>query len=177
MTRRSEVQRCPAVPTAENTIARTAMSRSAEGATIIALLPPSSRIGRPKRDATFGPTIGRVRAEALQRAFEDFHRRQRGERRLLGRLPDHGIAADQRQRRVPRPDCDREIEGGDDRAWPKRMPGFGHAMARTLRGDGEAVQLAREADREVADVDHLLYFAQALGDDLADFEGHQRAQG
>ena len=43
--RRSEVQRWPAVPTAENRIARTAMSRSADGATIMALLPPSSRIG------------------------------------------------------------------------------------------------------------------------------------
>ena len=65
MTRRSEVQRCPAVPTAENTIARTAMSRSAEGATIIALLPPSSRIGRPKRAATLGPTIEPMRVEPV----------------------------------------------------------------------------------------------------------------
>ena len=57
------------------------------------------------------------------------------------------------------------------------MPGLGHAVARTLRGDGEAVQLARETHGEVADVDHLLNFAQALGDDLANFEGHQRTQG
>ena len=53
--RRSEVQRWPAVPTAEKTMARTAMSRSAEGATIMALLPPSSRMARPKRAATVGP--------------------------------------------------------------------------------------------------------------------------
>ncbi len=65
MTLLSEVQRCPAVPTAENTIARTAISRSAEGATIIALLPPSSRIGRPKRAATFGPTIEPIRVEPV----------------------------------------------------------------------------------------------------------------
>ena len=65
MSRRSEVQRCPAVPTAEKTIARTAMSRSAEGATIIALLPPSSRIGRPNRAATFGPTIEPMRVEPV----------------------------------------------------------------------------------------------------------------
>ena len=31
-----------------------------------------------------------------------------------------------------------------------------------LAGDGQAVELARQADREVADVDHLLHFAEAL---------------
>lgn len=41
------------------------MSRSAEGATIIALLPPSSRIGRPKRAATLGPTIRPIRVEPV----------------------------------------------------------------------------------------------------------------
>ena len=50
------MQRCPAVPTAENTMARRARSRSAEGATIMALLPPSSSRLRPKRAATRGPT-------------------------------------------------------------------------------------------------------------------------
>ena len=189
------------------------MSRSAEGATIIALLPPSSRIGRPNRAATLGPTIEPMRVEPVaetigtrfeeasaspiagppmtswarpsgasgpkrsMRALEDLHRRQRRERRLLRRLPDHRIAADERQRRVPGPDRDREIEGGNDRARPHRMPGLGHAMAGALRGDGETVQLPREADGEVADVDHLLHFAEALGDDLADLERHQRAQG
>ena len=38
------------------------------------------------------------------------------------------------------------------------------------------MQLPRQADGEIADVDHLLNFAQALGDDLADFERHQRAK-
>ena len=57
------------------------------------------------------------------------------------------------------------------------MPGLGHAVAGALGGDGEAVQLPRQADGEIADVDHLLHFAEALGDDLADLEGHERAQG
>ena len=56
------------------------------------------------------------------------------------------------------------------------MPGLGHPMAGALRGDDQAVQLPREADGEIADVDHLLHFAQALGDDLADLEGHEGAQ-
>ncbi len=41
---------------------------------------------------------------------------------------------------------------------------------------GEAVELARETDREIGDIDHLLHFAQAFGEDLAHFERHQRAQ-
>ena len=44
----------------------------------------------------------------------------------------------------------------------ERMPGLHHAVARPLRGDGEAVELARQADGEVADVDHLLHLALAL---------------
>ena len=59
------MQRCPAVPTAENRIARTARSRSADGATIIALLPPSSRMARPNRAATFGPTAAPMRVEPV----------------------------------------------------------------------------------------------------------------
>ena len=131
---------------------------------------------RRPADDELGEAFGRVGAEALKGAFEDLHRRQRRERRLLRRLPDHRIAADERQRRVPGPDRDREIEGGDDRARPERMPGLGHAMAGALGGDGEAVQLPRQADGEIADVDHLLHFAEALGDDLADLKRDQRAQ-
>ena len=47
--RRVDVHRWPAVPTAPKRIARNASSRSASSRTITALLPPSSRIVRPKR--------------------------------------------------------------------------------------------------------------------------------
>ena len=57
MTRRSDVQRCPAVPAAANTTASAAISRLADGVTIMALLPPSSRMHRPKRLATIGATL------------------------------------------------------------------------------------------------------------------------
>ncbi|SVD59480.1 uncharacterized protein METZ01_LOCUS412334, partial [marine metagenome] len=50
------VQRCPAVPTALNVIARSASAKSALGATIMALLPPSSISVRPNRAATRGAT-------------------------------------------------------------------------------------------------------------------------
>ncbi len=56
MIRRVDVQRWPAVPTAPNTIARVARSSRASFVTTIALLPPSSRIVRPKRDATTSAT-------------------------------------------------------------------------------------------------------------------------
>ena len=131
---------------------------------------------RRAADDDLGEAFGRIGAEALDRAVEDLHRRQRRKRRFLRRLPDHRIAADERERRVPGPDGDREIERRNDRARPKRMPGLRHPVAGAFRGDDEAVQLPREPDGEIADVDHLLHFAQALGDDLADLERHEGAE-
>ncbi len=63
-------------------MARTAMSRSAEGATIIALLPPSSRMARPKRAATLGPTIAPMRVEPVA---ETIGTSLRGDQRLADR--------------------------------------------------------------------------------------------
>ena len=70
MTRRMLVQRCPAVPAAAKTIPRTARSRSALGATMAALLPPSSRRVLPNRAATRGPISAPMRSDpvALTRA-------------------------------------------------------------------------------------------------------------
>jgi hypothetical protein len=78
--------------------------------------------------------------------------------------------------RVPGPDRDREVEGGDHADRPERVPGLGHPVARPLRGDGQAVELAGEADGEVADVDHLLHFAQAFLQDLAGLDRDQPTQ-
>jgi hypothetical protein len=71
-----------------------------------------------------------------------------------------------RQGGVPRPDRDGEVEGADDADDAQRMPGLHHPVLGPLGGDGEAEQLARQADGEVADVDHLLDLAQALGEVL-----------
>ena len=46
----------------------------------------------------------------------------------------------------------------------------------SFAGDGEAVQLARQADGEVAHVDHFLDLAFALGADLARLESDQKSQ-
>src|SRR5678816_3552620 len=65
ITRLVEVQRCPAVPTAPKKIDCTAISRSALGVTISALLPPSSRIVRPSRPLTALATLNPMLVEPV----------------------------------------------------------------------------------------------------------------
>jgi hypothetical protein len=115
-------------------------------------------------------------AAGLQRFVADLHRGDRRQRGLRRRLPDADVAADAGQEAVPGPDRDREIEGADDADQAERLVLLVHAVAGTLGVHGQAVQLARQADREVADVDHLLHFAVALGLDLAHLQRDQRAQ-
>ena len=186
---------------------RVARSRSADGATTAALLPPSSSRDWPSRAATRCPTARPIGTEPVAltsgtpgwstsgpptsaspsstwpRPFgaPDLgggpvqqrgagQRRQRGE---LGRLPHHGVAADERDRGVPRPHGDGEVERGDDPDDAERVPGLHQPVPGPLGGHRAAVELAREPDREVADVDHLLDLAAGLGADLADLEAHQ----
>jgi hypothetical protein len=99
-----------------------------------------------------------------------------GEGSLVRGLPDHGVAADGGDGRVPGPHRNREVEGGDDPHHAQRMPLLVHAVEGPLRVHGEAVELAGEADGEVADVDHLLHLAQALGEDLAHLQRDQLPQ-
>ena len=126
--------------------------------------------------STDWPVRYRLGDEALQRLFEQRLHGKRRQRRLFRRLPDGGIAADQRQRGIPRPDGDREVEGGDDADHAERMPGFHHPVLGALGGDRQAVELARQADGEIADVDHLLHFAQAFRGDLADLDRNEPAE-
>ncbi len=116
-------------------------------------------------------------AERSDRFAEQGIAGQRGQRRLLGRLPDHAVAADEGQRAVPRPHSGREIEGRDHADHADGMPGLHHPVARALGGDRQAVQLARQAHREVADVDHLLDLAQPFGQKLPGLQRHQAPQG
>ena len=189
---------------------RTARSRSADGVTIAALLPPSSSSDLPNRWATRGPTCWPIRTEPVARdqrhprivdeLFADLAaaldqpahglRRphigggpldqrlagDRRQRRQLGGLPDHGVTAHQRDGGVPRPHRDGEVERGDDADDAERMPRLHQPVARPLGGDGAAVQLPRQADGELADVDHLLHLAERLGGDLARLDGDQRRE-
>ena len=65
ISRRRVVQRCPQVPTAEKTIARVVSSKSADGVTIMPLLPPSSSSERPKRLATRCATARPIAVEPV----------------------------------------------------------------------------------------------------------------
>jgi hypothetical protein len=100
----------------------------------------------------------------------------RAERRRPCGLPHDRIATDGCEGAVPRPDRDGEVERGDDAHHAERMPLLHHAVSRALRRNRQPVQLAREARGEVADVDHLLHFAVALGADLPHLERHEIAE-
>ena len=78
--------------------------------------------------------------------------------------------------RIPRPDRDGKVERGDDADRSQRMPLLHHPVARPFGGDRQAVELPRQADREVADVDHLLHFAVTFGPDLAHLERDEIAE-
>src|ERR1700704_7030939 len=56
------------------------------------------------------------------------------------------------------------------------MPLFAEPVPRPLAGDRLAVKLPAQAHRKLADVDHLLDFAQGFLGDLADFAAHERGQ-
>ena len=92
---------------------------------------------------------------------------QSRQRRLAGWFPDRRIAANGGQRAVPRPDRDRKIESSNDADDTQRMPLLHHPVLRPLRSDGQPVKLSRKPDRKIADIDHLLHFALAFGDDFA----------
>lgn len=76
-----------------------------------------------------------------------------------------------------RPNGDWEIESRDDSGHAKRMPALHHPMLGALRSNGKAVELARQTDREIADIDHLLDLAKSFQDDLANLDRNQPAEG
>src|SRR5690606_30033942 len=69
-----------------------------------------------------------------------------------------------------------EVERRDDPDQADRVPLLVHAVAGALGMHGQAVELAREADREVGDVDHLLDLAVAFRLGLAHLQRDQRAE-
>src|ERR1700733_14501728 len=56
------------------------------------------------------------------------------------------------------------------------MPGLRHAMFVALGGNRQAVELAGKPHSEVANVDHLLDFAEAFRLDLAGLNGNEPAE-
>ena len=82
-----------------------------------------------------------------------------------------------RQRRVPAPRRHRKVERGDDSAHAGRVPGFAHRVAGPFRRHRQAVELARQTDREVADVDHFLHLAETFLQDLAGLDASPARRG
>ena len=90
-----------ALPMAVEPVAETSGSRG-----ILGQLPRA--VGAADHDLE--QALGRV-AEGRRGAPEERLAGERGERRALARLPHDGIAAHERQRGVPAPHGDREVEG------------------------------------------------------------------
>ena len=69
-----------------------------------------------------------------------------------------------------------KLKADDDADNAERMPLLHHAMVRAFGGDGQSVKLARKADGKIANIDHLLHFAFAFGQNFAGFQRDQSAQ-
>ena len=149
MSRRSVVQRWPAVPAAANTMPWTARSRSADGATMAALLPPSSSRLRPNRAATRGPTSRPIRVEpvALTSATRGSSTSCSPTVRSPSSEPVHVARARRPRRRPGRAACRRPR--GDQRSELRRLPDDGVAAD---QGDGGVPR--PHGGREVEGGDH-----------------------
>ena len=97
---------------------------------------------------------------------EDLLGGDRDQRRQAGRLPEHCVAAHQGEGPAPAGHRDREVEGGDDADHAERVPLLGEPVPGSLGVHLVAVELAGQANREVADVDDLLDLAARLAEDL-----------
>src|SRR5579871_3072475 len=67
-----------------------------------------------------------------QHAVTNLLHRDGGQRSLVRGLPDHTVAANSGDQRVPRPNGDRKVERGDNADQAERMPLLVHAMLRPL---------------------------------------------
>ena len=118
----------------------------------------------------------RIGAGFAANALGNFCDRNRGQRSFFRRLPNRGVATNRGERGVPRPDRDRKIKRGDDGDETERMPLLHQTMVRPFGLNRQAIQHARLADGEIADVDHLLHFAFAFGDNFSGLESDELAK-
>jgi hypothetical protein len=82
---------------------------------------------------------------------------------LLEGFQSDAVAADGGDGGVPAPHGDREVERADDADDAERVPLLVHAVLRAARSASSGRRAAARGRGEVADVDHLLHFALALG--------------
>src|SRR5438477_5918784 len=77
---------------------------------------------------------------------------------------------------VPRPHRDWKIESADYRNNAERMPLLHQTVTRPFRLNRQAVKHSRLTNCEIANVDHLLHFAFAFGDNFPGFERNELAE-
>ena len=94
------------------------------------------------------------------------------ERRLLGRLEHHGVAADQGREDLPGGHRDREVPGGDQPAQADRLADRHRELVAQLGRRRLAVEAAALAGHQLRHVDGFLHVAAGLGDDLAHLARH-----
>ena len=191
-------------------MARTVRSRSALGATIAALLPPSSSSSRPKRPATRGATARPIRVEPVtdtsatrgsstsawpaagpprtswdsaagaptRRAASATSAWQAS---AVSRVFSDGFQTTGSPQTSARAEFhDHTATGKLNAETMPTTPSGCHCSIIRWPGRSVAMVLPNSCrdrpERQVADVDHLLDLAEALGDDLAGLDGDQRAE-
>ena len=93
---------------------------------------------------------------------EELGERVAKRRRVLGRLPDDGIAAQDRGDEIPGGHRHREVARGDDRRHAHRVAEGEELLVGHLARNRLAVEAAALADEEVAGVDDLLHLPERL---------------
>jgi hypothetical protein len=129
-----------------------------EGARAVALDEIEDAVREPARDE-------QVRERVAQRG------------RVLGRLPDHGVPAQDRRDEIPGRHRHREVPGRDDRGHPDGHAEGEELFVRHLARNGLAVEAPPLREEEVAGVDDLLDLAERLRVGLADLAGDEAREG
>ncbi len=96
---------------------------------------------------------------------------------VFGRLPNGGVAADERRYEVPRRDGDGEVPRRHDGNGPDGDPVGEERLVVHLRRHGLPVQAAPLTEEEVARVDDLLNLAERLGIRLSHLTRHEAGEG
>ena len=96
---------------------------------------------------------GRGAGRRDHRHARTFHHRAAPASRPPVTTTDHAVAANQPKRRVPRPQRDREVEGGDHPHHARRVPLLHQPVVRPFAPQGQTIKLPRQANGQVADVD------------------------
>ena len=112
--------------------------------------PAARHLRAPRRRRAVRPAGGANSSSALQQVVAG----ERGQRGFSEGFQTTASPQTRASAGVPGPHGHGKLKALMTPTTPSGVPGFHHAVAGALAGDGQAVQLARQAHGEVADVDH-----------------------